>query len=186
MSKESFDVDAALEDESAPEGLREWGKSIKAQNKKLADELASYRQAQRKDSITGALQTLGVNTKVAMFYPSDAEASPEAVGKWLKDNEGVFAALPANDDKASGTGQVTPQALSDHSPVAADLQAAMRAVQEVTPVSGGTPTLADRAAEIDKLGMTTKDDRAKLDSFVDELQQMARQQQQAHYGSMQR
>lgn len=185
MSKESFDLDAALEDEATPAGLRKWAETVQAQNRKLADELAGYKTAQRQGAITGALKTLGVNDRVAAFYPSDAEPSAEAVAKWLKENEGVFAALPASTDKDGGSDQA-PNPLADHSPVAADLVSAMRMVQDATPTTGGTPSLADRAAEIDKLTMTTKDDRSKLDSFVSEIQQLARQNQQVFYGSMQR
>jgi hypothetical protein len=185
MSKESFDLAAALEDENTPAGLRKWAESVQAQNKKLADELAGHKTSQRQGAITGALQTLGVPAKVASFYPSDAEASAEAVAKWLKDNEGVFTAAPAKTDDQSGDGTETPPAQSDHSPVAADLRAAMQMVQDVTPTSGGTPSLADRAAVIDKLDMGAKGSRETLDAYERELQQMARQQQQAFYGSMQ-
>lgn len=185
MPKESFDLETALEDDNVPAGLRKWAENVQGQNRKLADELAGYRTAQRKDAITGALQTLGVNAKVAVFYPSDGEPSPEAIGKWLKDNEGVFAPIVANND--GDTGAVTPEPQSDHSPVATDLVAAMRMVQDATPPAGaGTPTLLDRANEIDKLGMRSSDDRAKLDAFELELQQMARAQQQQFHGSMQR
>jgi len=186
MPKDTFDLDAALEDEATPAGLRKWAESVQVQNKKLADELAGFKTTQRQNVITGALKTLGVNDKVAVFYPSDADASAEAVAKWLKDNEGVFAALPANQNKDGGGDDETPNQLTDHSPVHADLVSAMRMVQDATPVSGGTPSLADRAAEVDGLKMSTQDDRAKLDSFVAELQQMARQSQQAHFGGMQR
>lgn len=185
MSQDEFDVDSALEDDSVPAGLRQWAEAQKKANKKLADELAAVRTEQRSGAVTGALKALGVNERVATFYPADAEASPEAVKNWLKANEGVFAPVPAAPD--GGDQMVQPSGLTDHSPLNADLVAAMRQVQDATPVAGApTPTIADRANEIDGLRMRTADDRAKLDSFVAELQQMARQTQTAHIAGFQR
>lgn len=180
MPDDSFDLDAALEDEGTPAGLRKWAESVKKQNQKLADELAGLRKAERQGSITGALKTLGVNDRVAQFYPGDADASPDAVAKWLKDNEGVFAALPAQPNDEAGSGQQTALSHADQA-VPADLITAMRQVQDATPVTGGaTPTIADKAAEIDKLTMRTADDRSKLDAFERDLMEMARAQQAAH------
>jgi len=171
MSDDQFDLDAALDDEGTPAGLRKWAEKVQKQNKQLADELANIRKAERSNTITGALKELGISERVTGFYPPDAEATPEAVAKWLKDNEGVFAALPAQND---GGGQGTAQPAAEAA-IPVDLMSAMRAVQEVVPTGGGgTPTLADRAAEIDRLGMRTADDRAKLDAFERDLMEMAR------------
>jgi hypothetical protein len=179
---DDFDLTAALEDDATPAGLRKWAETVQKTNKKLADELADIRKAERRNTVTGALKTLGVNERVATFYPSDSDASAEAIAKWLKDNEGVFTVLPA--DNAGGDGNASPT-LTDHSPIAADAVAAMRMIQDATPVTGGgTPTILERAAEIDKLGMRTAEDRAKLDGFELELQQMARAQQSQYVNSM--
>lgn len=180
MSTEQFDVDTALADENTPAGLRDWAKKVQGENKKLADELAAFRQSQRTSAISEALKTLGVNEKVATFYPRDAEASPDAVATWVKEYGEVFTpAKPAE-------GATTP-AVTDQNPLALDLVTAMRAVQDATPVTGGTtPTLAERANEIDRLPMNTADDRAKLDAFNSELQELARAQQAAHIASYRR
>lgn len=181
MSKDQFDVDAALEDDNTPAGLRDWAKNVQAQNKKLADELAGVRTAQRRDVVTGALKTLGVSEKVSTFYPSDAEATPEAIAKWVKEYEGVFT--PA---QAPGEGQ-QPSGPTDHNLLQGDLASAMRTIQDATPPSGApTPTLAERANEIDRLKMTTADDRAKLDDFQRELMEMARVQEAARINSYRR
>jgi hypothetical protein len=186
MPQEKFDLDEALEDEATPAGLRKWAEQVQQQNKKLADELATFKASQRTNTITGALQTLGVPAKIAAFYPADADASPEAVGKWLKDHEGVFAVSPAKTDDDKGGGGETPPGGAAEPTVPVDVIAAMRAIQETVPVTSGTPTLADRAAEIDKLPMRTPEDRAKLDAFEGELMQLARASQSAWIGSMQR
>lgn len=183
VSQDQFDLDAALDDETTPAGLRKWAESVRKENRKLADELAEFRSANRKGAVSSALRDLGVNEKVAAFYPADAEASGEAVAKWFKEYADVFGTPAKDNDEAGGAvGQQAP----GHSPIAADVAAAMRLIQDSTPTSSGTPTLADRVAEIDRLPMRTADDRAKLDSFEKELQEMARQHQAAFVGSMQR
>lgn len=181
MSKDQFDLDAALDDAGTPAGLRKWAENVQATNKKLTDELATFKQSQRKNAVTGALKTLGASEKVATFYPADAEASDDAVAKWFAEFKDVFGVPAASND----SGETAPSP-ADHSPVATDLVAAMRMIQDSTPTSGSTTTLADRAAEIDRLPMKTADDRSKLDAFEHELMDMARQASQQHFGSMQR
>lgn len=186
MTDDTFDLDAALDDDATPAGLRKWAESVQKQNKKLADELAGVRKAERQGTVVGALKALGVNERVAQFYPHDGEAAPDAVAKWLKENEGVFAALPAptNDESGSGTAAQTPAAEAG---IPVDMIAAMRQVQDATPTTGGsTPTIADRAAEVDRLTMRSADDRAKLDAFEADIMEMARAQSATHYGALRR
>lgn len=178
---QQFNLDEALADENAPAGLRKWAESIKKLNEKLSGELAEVRTEKRQGAIAGALKQLGVSDRVAAFYPPDLSADADSIAKWINEHEGVFAPISAPDTAA------TPPTMSDHSPLAADVVTAMRLVQDATPVAGATtPTLADRAADIDRLKMDSRDDRAKLDSFVQEIQEIARQSQAGHVASLRR
>ena len=181
MSKDQFDLDEALNDDATPAGLRKWAETVKAQNKHLADELAGFKAKERRGDIARALKDLGVNEKVATFYPADAEASPEKVAEWAKEFADVFGPRKSADETESAGQKAT-----DHNPLALDAIAAMRQIQDATPTSGSTPTWADKAAEIDGLKMKTAEDRGKLDAFERELMDLARQQQQAYFGSMNR
>lgn len=179
MSSDKFDLDAALEDENTPAALREWAKKQAAENKKLADELAEFRKSQRSNGLKEALKAAGANEKLATFYPSDKGTSGEDVAAWLKEYADVFGVKPA--DNATTDTSTT----DDHNPMAGDLAAMLR-VQNATPTSGATPTLADKANAIDKLDMTKgkAEDRAALDSFIGEIQRMAQQDSNNHYSSM--
>ena len=57
-------------------------------NKKLEDELSSFRTDNRKRALQDALRERNLNPKIAAFVPS--EILPDAVGGWLDDNADVF------------------------------------------------------------------------------------------------
>lgn len=179
MSSDKFDLDVALNDESTPAGLRDWAKSVQKTNKELADKLAGFEKDQRSNTLKSAFKEAGVNEKLASFYPSDHGTSGEDVAAWLKEYADVFGVKPA--DTATTTSTTT----GDHNPMLADIQA-MQRVQQATPTGGSTQTLADKAAEIDKLDMRRgkPEDRAALDSFNEMLMKMAATDQNNHFASM--
>src|SRR3954464_4280343 len=148
---ENFNLTDALADENTPKGLREWAEKQAADNKALSDKLAKIEAAQRKTSIAEALKAKGLPEKVAAFYPQDADASEEAVAKWVQEYADVFGAA------APKTESEVPE-VADHNPLSGDVLAAMRAVQDATPAAGAnTPTLADRFAALDRLDLRSTD-----------------------------
>lgn len=176
---EQFDLDAALSDESTPAGLRKWAENVQKQNRTLTDELGKFKADQRSSAISGALKAVGVNEGLARFYPADKDANDATVAEWLKENSDVFGVSKAEAQSAPTA--VTPQGLD---PAVVE---AMRTVQAVTPATGNaTPTLEDRAKEIDGLKMRTQDDRTKLDDFNAMIRQMAAADQQTFFAGYQR
>lgn len=168
---EAFNLDAALSDEATPKGLREWAEKQKKQNDELADKLAKIEAEQRSTTIVKALKDKGVNEKVASFYPSTEPATPEAIEKWVGQYADVFGGPPAVQDVPPAPG-----APVDHNPLAADVRAAMTAVQNATPQQGAnTQTLADRVAALDKLDMRSAATGQELENFQQELMGMAKQ-----------
>jgi len=167
---EEFDLNAALSDDNVPAALRDWAKNVQKTNKTLADELAGFKTQQRSNTLTSALKDAGVSEKIARFYPADKDVDGPSVAAWLKDNADVFG------QPAQATESVTTNATQNTQTgvTVADI-AAMQRVQNTTPSSGGnTPTLADRVQKIDGLKMRSAEDRAELDAFNRELQEMAR------------
>lgn len=95
MSEYSEDGYDDEETEAAgPKALRDAHNKAKAEAKRLTKELADLQEkfgeiskANRAASLADNLTAAGVKdaVKVAKLYPSDAEATPEAITEWLKD-----------------------------------------------------------------------------------------------------
>ena len=72
-------------------------KQLRKANKQKEKELAELKsqfeglsKAQRERAIKDALETRGVNSKIAKFIPSDIDPTEESLSKWLDDNGDVF------------------------------------------------------------------------------------------------
>ena len=72
-------------------------KQLRKANKQKEKELAELKsqfeglsKAQRERAIKDALESRGVNSKIAKFIPSDIDPTEESLSKWLDDNGDVF------------------------------------------------------------------------------------------------
>jgi hypothetical protein len=73
--------------------VKQLRKANKQKEKELADLKAQFGEiskAQRERAIKDALESRGVNSKIAKFIPSDIDPTEESLSKWLDDNGDVF------------------------------------------------------------------------------------------------
>lgn len=148
MARNQYDDDGLLDENDDVRDdsrlVKDLRKQLEAEKKaRQADQerLASLERAQRSNTLTEVLSSKGVNPKVAQFYPSDKETSPEAVEAWLSEYGDVFGAKPAPVEDTTPKDQVDPTDLGfDPTTQAAYRRLAM------TSGSGQIP--ADKATEI--------------------------------------
>ena len=73
--------------------VKQLRKANKQKDKELADlksNFESLNKAQRERAIKDALESRGVNGKIASFIPQDIDPTEESVSKWLEDYADVF------------------------------------------------------------------------------------------------
>ena len=73
--------------------VKQLRKANKQKEKELAELKAQFEglsKAQRERAIKDALESRGVNSKIAKFIPSDIDPTEESLSKWLDDNGDVF------------------------------------------------------------------------------------------------
>ena len=73
--------------------VKQLRKANKQKEKELAELKAQFGEiskAQRERAIKDALESRGVNSKIAKFIPSDIDPTEESLSKWLDDNGDVF------------------------------------------------------------------------------------------------
>ena len=73
--------------------VKQLRKANKQKEKELAELNAQFGEiskAQRERAIKDALESRGVNSKIAKFIPSDIDPTEESLSKWLDDNGDVF------------------------------------------------------------------------------------------------
>jgi hypothetical protein len=83
-------------------------KTLRAQNKKLAADLAAAQEAiaafsakERKSTIASVLEAKGANPKLAKYVDVEGDVTAESVAKWLED-EGEIFGYKAPDPDADG------------------------------------------------------------------------------------
>ena len=73
--------------------VKQLRKATKQKDKELAElrsQFESLNKAQRERAIKDALESRGVNSKIAKFIPSDIDPTEESLSKWLDENGDVF------------------------------------------------------------------------------------------------
>lgn len=79
--------------------LRKAFERQKKQNEELKASVAEFAAKDRERTLSEVIASKGLNTKLAGFYPSGADASADAVDKWLTDNADVFGLAAAEEQR---------------------------------------------------------------------------------------
>ena len=82
--------------------VKQLRKATKQKDKELAELKAQFEnlnKERRERAIKDALESRGVNSKIAKFIPSDIDPTEESLSKWLDENGDVFGfqAAPTNN-----------------------------------------------------------------------------------------
>jgi hypothetical protein len=85
--------------DNGPKALREALEKSQEQNKALAARLEKFEQKERTESLGKALESKGLNPKIAGLIPADAD--PE---KWVEQFGDLFAAATPGDDQGAASG----------------------------------------------------------------------------------
>lgn len=120
MAQYEDDFDFEDEDENLPKKLRSQIKQLQAERKELLETVEGFRAEQRKTVLGGALESRGLNPKIAAFVPSDLE--PDAIDGWLDEYAEVFGGArsePAaeEDPRAAQTQRMAAAEQGAESPV---------------------------------------------------------------------
>lgn len=73
--------------------VKQLRKAAKQKDKELAELKAQFEnlnKAQRERAVKDALESRGVNSKIAKFIPADIDPTEESLSKWLDENGDVF------------------------------------------------------------------------------------------------
>ena len=81
--------------------VKQLRKATKQKDKELAElrsQFENLNKAQRERAVKDALESRGVNSKIAKFIPADIDPTEESLSKWLDENGDVFGfqATPTN------------------------------------------------------------------------------------------
>jgi hypothetical protein len=90
---EDEDDDFTTPSDNGNDLVKQLRKANKQKEKELADLKAQFGEiskAQRERAIKDALESRGVNSKIAKFIPADIDPTEESLSKWLDDNGDVF------------------------------------------------------------------------------------------------
>ena len=93
MSNYDYEEDDFDTEDTSNDLVKQLRKATKAKDKELAELKAQFEnlnKAQRERAIKDALESRGVNSKIASFIPQDIDPTEESVSKWLEDYADVF------------------------------------------------------------------------------------------------
>lgn len=116
MTELTFSDDTNDGDQNPVKALRDANKALKKELDEARETLSGLRAESRTRTVRDALTDLGVNPKVAKFFPSDADATPEKVAEWAKENVDLFGppaapqTAPVAPEMTGGTPTITPEA----------------------------------------------------------------------------
>jgi hypothetical protein len=115
--------------------LRKIIKDGKKQNQEYLEELNKLRPQVRVNSLTGILNDLKVNPKVAKLIPSDLEVSEESIKGWLDEFGDVFGIAAPQESPAAQDSDGAPAAPANVEP---DVAAQWQRIQSQESQSGVT------------------------------------------------
>ena len=81
--------------------LRKAAKQKDKELQELRSQFENLNKAQRERAIKDALESRGVNSKIAKFIPSDIDPTEESLSKWLDENGDVFGFQVTESNQAS-------------------------------------------------------------------------------------
>ena len=93
MSNYDYEDDDFDTEDTSNDLVKQLRKATKAKDKELSElkaQFESLNKAQRERAIKDALESRGVNSKIASFIPQDIDPTEESVSKWLEDYADVF------------------------------------------------------------------------------------------------
>ena len=93
MSNYDYEDDDFDMEDTSNDLVKQLRKATKQKDKELAELKAQFEnlnKAQRERTIKDALESRGVNSKIASFIPQDIDPTEESVSKWLADYADVF------------------------------------------------------------------------------------------------
>jgi len=93
MSNYDYEDDDFDTEDSGNDLVKQLRKATKAKDKELSElkaQFESLNKAQRERAIKDALESRGVNSKIASFIPQDIDPTEESLSKWLDDYADVF------------------------------------------------------------------------------------------------
>ena len=93
MSNYDYEEDDFDTEDTSNDLVKQLRKATKAKDKELAELKAQFEhlnKAQRERAIKDALESRGVNSKIASFIPQDIDPTEESVSKWLAEYADVF------------------------------------------------------------------------------------------------
>jgi hypothetical protein len=91
------DDDQVERDGNSTSAMKQLRAADRAKAKRIAEleeQLNGLSASTRERSVKDALNSRGLNPKIAAFVPKDIEPTDEAVGKWLDEYGDVFGAAP--------------------------------------------------------------------------------------------
>ena len=93
MSNYDYEDDEFDTEDTSNDLVKQLRKATKAKDKELSElksQFETLNKAQRERAIKDALESRGVNSKIASFIPQDIDPTEESVSKWLEDYADVF------------------------------------------------------------------------------------------------
>ena len=93
MSNYDYEDDEFDTEDTSNDLVKQLRKAPKAKDKELSELKAQFEnlnKAQRERAIKDALESRGVNSKIASFIPQDIDPTEESVSKWLAEYADVF------------------------------------------------------------------------------------------------
>ena len=93
MSNYDYEDDEFDTEDTSNDLVKQLRKATKAKDKELSELKAQFEnlnKAQRERAIKDALESRGVNSKIASFIPQDIDPTEESVSKWLAEYADVF------------------------------------------------------------------------------------------------
>ena len=93
MSNYDYEDDDFDTEDTSNDLVKQLRKATKQKDKELSELKAQFEnlnKAQRERAIKDALESRGVNSKIASFIPQDIDPTEESVSKWLEDYADVF------------------------------------------------------------------------------------------------
>lgn len=99
---QSEDNAAEVQNSDGMAQLRKAFERQKKQNEELRANLADLTAKDRERALSEVITSKGLNAKIAGFYPPGADATVDAVDKWLTDNADVFG-LTAAEERSQET-----------------------------------------------------------------------------------
>lgn len=138
----SLDDDDDEQDQSnnKPDPVRAQLKKLEADNKKLMTELNAAKAVSRKSTIKDVLTEKKLNPKLAGLIPTDIDATPDAIDKWLDEYSDLFpkaSSKSTDDDDSDASGDVDVDDLEQEVVIAAHNRMAKATTSSTPPGKPG-------------------------------------------------